>query len=69
MPMPTLELNVKQLDICVDKFDCYHHQDKCIFPLKNSEPNVSENHLRTNIDNFYIGEEAPYDSIPKSFFL
>ena len=36
----------------VDKFDCYRRRDKCMLPLKDSEPNVSESHLRTNIDYF-----------------
>ena len=46
-----MKSNEQQLDICVDKFDCYH-RDKCTLPLKDSEPNVSESHLRTNIDYF-----------------
>ena len=44
-----VKLNVEQLDIGGDKFDCYRQQDKCNLPPKDSEPNVSESHVRANI--------------------
>ena len=47
-----VKLDAERFDICVDKFDCYCHRHKCLVPLKDSEPNVSESHFRTNIDYF-----------------
>ena len=51
MEIFVVKSNEQRVDICVDKFDCYRC-DKCILPLKGSEPNVSESQLGINIDCF-----------------